>query len=40
VGVVLFELSQLRVLLLLFANTFEYFFAFYEGVRLRWDPGG
>jgi hypothetical protein len=38
VGVVLFELSQLRVLLLVFANTFEYFFVFYEGVRLRWDP--
>jgi hypothetical protein len=38
VGVVLFELSQSRVLLLLFANTFEYFFVFYEGVRLRWDP--
>jgi hypothetical protein len=38
VGVVLFELTQSRVLLLLFANTFEYFFVFYEGVRLRWDP--
>ena len=38
VGVVLFELSQLRPILLLFPNTFEYFFDFYEGVRLRWDP--
>jgi hypothetical protein len=38
VGVVLFELSQVRAVLLLFPNTFEYFFDFYEGVRLRWDP--
>jgi hypothetical protein len=37
-GVVLFELSQVRAVLLLFPNTFEYFFDFYEGVRLRWDP--
>jgi hypothetical protein len=27
-----------RALLLLFPNTFEYFFLFYEGVRLRWNP--
>lgn len=38
VGVVLFELTQLRWLLLVFPNTFEYFFDFYEGVRTRWDP--
>jgi hypothetical protein len=38
VGVVLFELTQLRPLLLIFPNTFEYFFIFYEVVRLRWDP--
>lgn len=38
VGVLLFELSQLRALLLLFPNTFEYFFLFYEAVRLRWNP--
>lgn len=38
VGVVLFELSQLRWLLLVFPNTFEYFFDFYEAVRTRWDP--
>jgi hypothetical protein len=38
VGVVLFELTQLRPLLLIFPNTFEYFFIFYEAVRLRWDP--
>ena len=38
VGVLLFELTGLRVMLLLFPNTFEYFFIFYELVRLRWDP--
>ncbi len=38
VGVVLFELTQLRPLLLIFTNAFEYFFIFYEVVRLRWDP--
>jgi hypothetical protein len=38
VGVLGFELTQIRPLLLIFPNTFEYFFDFYEGVRLRWDP--
>ena len=38
VGVVLFELTHLRPLLLIFPNTFEYFFIFYEAYRLRWDP--
>jgi hypothetical protein len=38
VGVVLFELIHLRPLLLIFPNTFEYFFIFYEAYRLRWDP--
>jgi hypothetical protein len=38
VGVLLFELSQIRAMLLLFPNTFEYFFLFYEGVRTRWNP--
>lgn len=38
VGVALFELTQLRWLLLVFPNTFEYFFIFYEAYRLRWDP--
>ena len=38
VGVVLFELTQLRILLLIFPNTFEYFFIFYEAYCLRWDP--
>jgi len=40
VGVALFELTQLRPLLLIFPNTFEYFFIFYEAYRLRWDPSG
>jgi uncharacterized membrane protein YvlD (DUF360 family) len=38
VGIVLFEIMQLRWLLLLFPNVFEYFFIFYETIRLRWDP--
>jgi hypothetical protein len=38
VGVVAFELTHVRALLLIFANTFEYFFIFYEAVRLRWSP--
>jgi len=38
VGVVLFELLSNRALLLIFPNTFEYFFIFYETVALRWNP--
>jgi len=38
VGVTLFEITHLRPLLLIFPNTFEYFFYFYEGVRLKWNP--
>jgi hypothetical protein len=38
VGVVLFEASHTRWLLLVFPNTFEYFFDFIEGVRTRWNP--
>ncbi|KGN31459.1 hypothetical protein N802_03590 [Knoellia sinensis KCTC 19936] len=38
VGVVAFEFSQERALLLIFPNTFEYFFIAYELIRLRWDP--
>jgi hypothetical protein len=38
VGVLLFELLHIRALLLFFPNTFEYFFLFYEAVRLRWNP--
>jgi hypothetical protein len=37
-GVVLFELLDWRALLLIFPNTFEYFFIVYEAIRLRWDP--
>ena len=37
VGVVAFELLQVRALLLIFANTFEYFFIAYEAVRSRWS---
>jgi hypothetical protein len=36
VGVVAFELSGVRALLLIFPNTFEYFFMAYEAVRSRW----
>ena len=38
VGVVAFEVSQWRALLLVFANTFEYYFIAYEAQRLRWNP--
>lgn len=38
VGVVLFEFTEQRWLLLVFPNTFEYFFIAYEVVRLGWDP--
>lgn len=37
-GAVIFELTQLRAVLLIFPNTFEYFFIFYEAVRLKWNP--
>jgi hypothetical protein len=37
IGVVAFELSQVRALLLIFPNTFEYFFIAYEGIRSRWN---
>jgi hypothetical protein len=38
VGVTAFELTQQRWMLLVFANTFEYMFIFYEGVRTSWNP--
>jgi hypothetical protein len=38
VGVVAFELLDSRAMLLVFPNTFEYFFLAYEGLRTRWDP--
>ena len=37
VGVVAFELSQVRAILFIFPNTFEYFYDFIEAVHLRWD---
>lgn len=37
-GTAAFEMTHIRALLLIFPNTFEYFFDFYEAVRLRWDP--
>ena len=38
IGVVIFEFTQQRWILFIFPNTFEYFFIFYEAVRVRWDP--
>jgi hypothetical protein len=38
IGVAAFELTQWRALLLVFPNTFEYFFMWFEAVRLRWNP--
>ncbi len=38
IGVMLFELTDWRPLLLIFPNTFEYFFIAYEVVRLMWNP--
>lgn len=38
VGTLLFNLTGIRALLLIFTNAFEYFFIYYEGVRVRWDP--
>jgi hypothetical protein len=38
VGVVAFELLDSRAMLLVFPNTFEFFFIAYEGLRTRWDP--
>ena len=38
VGVVLFEMIESRALLIIFANTFEYFFIAYEVIRCWWDP--
>lgn len=38
VGVLVFELSGWRGALLLFPNTFEFFFIAYELIRVRFDP--
>jgi len=37
-GVMLFELFHNRALLIIFPNTFEYFFIAYEVIRLGWNP--
>ncbi|MDW7732826.1 MAG: hypothetical protein SCH66_10415 [Methanolobus sp.] len=37
-GIAIFEILHLRPLLLIFPNTFEYFFIFYESVRVKWNP--
>lgn len=37
IGVVAYELTQVRALLMVFPNTFEYFFIAYEGIRARWN---
>lgn len=37
VGVLLFEFTHLRPLLLIFPNAFEYFFIAYEVIRSRWN---
>lgn len=38
IGVVAFELTEWRTFLLIFPNTFEYFFIAYEAYRLFWNP--
>lgn len=38
IGVAAFELTGARPLLLLFPNTFEYYFLAYELIRTGWDP--
>ena len=38
VGVLLFELLDSRAMLLLFPNTFEFYFIAYEVIRMRFDP--
>ncbi len=37
-GVTAFELSGARWVLIVFPNTFEYFFIWYEALRTRWNP--
>jgi hypothetical protein len=38
IGDALFQITDIRALLFIFPNTFEYFFDFYEGVATRYDP--
>lgn len=40
VGVFLFEMTGARAVLLIFPNTFEYFFIAYEAIRTRWAVVG
>lgn len=36
-GTMLFEIMEIRALLVVFPNTFEFFFIFYHAVSLRWN---
>ena len=38
VGVLAFELTGERAMLLIFPNTFEFFFIAYSLIALRWEP--
>jgi len=38
IGVLIYEFTHERWVLFIFPNTFEYFFIFYEAIRLRWNP--
>jgi hypothetical protein len=38
IGAAIFGITLARPLLLIFPNTFEYFFIFYEAIRLKWNP--
>jgi hypothetical protein len=38
VGAFIFEMTHVRAILLIFPNTFEYFFIAYEAIRTRWSP--
>lgn len=38
IGVLAFEFTEIRALLLIFPNTFEYFFIGYELIRVWWNP--
>jgi hypothetical protein len=38
IGVTLYEFLYLGIILLIFPNTFEYFFIYIEAVRLKWNP--
>jgi hypothetical protein len=40
VGVLAFELTGERAMLLIFPNTFEFYFIAYEALRSRYDPDG